>query len=436
MQQRARSKSLAPSSRLRMPILSQDDDTRLLARYHELRPNPRGRGKQGVAKLCAEFGKERHYLSQLIARTAPLKPGEKVHQDDPKKGVPTKLTPEKDDSMQEQAVEWGFNFSYQEMADHLIEVFEADSFSISRQAVADHLRKADWNLNHTSRVSPLLQQRLGHFAKRAAFAKANKKNKFKNWVWVDEAWLYTEALRILLKLPSDQFAPKRRVRHKSHVAKLMFLIALARPRLDDDFDGKIGVWVVGEEYLAVYNTPNQDAGDEKVRSYTLNANRYQDLMVDEVFPAIRAAFPDEEVVYVQHDGTPPHTGKTPGKKNRSTPVVLAEAGEKRKRGEPRIEMVEQPAQSPDFNLCDLAFLRALACSVRKRRRLGPGEKRSFDLKELADDVKAEFDDYPAEKIEDMVQHLHYVLNESLKTDPKGGNDYPRHRSAEAKKRKI
>ena len=106
------------------------------------------------------------------------------------------------------------------------------------------------------------------------------------------------------------------------------------------------------------------------------------------------------------------------------------------RGEPRIEMVEQPAQSPDFNLCDLAFLRALACAVRKRRRVGPGKKRSFDLKELADDVKAEFDDYPAEKIEDMVQYLHYVLNESLKTDPKGGNDYPRHRSAEAKKRKI
>ena len=262
----------------------------------------------------------------------------------------------------------------------------------------------------------------------------NKKNKFKNWVWVDESWFYTEALRILLTLPPAQIAPKRRVRHKSHVAKLMFLIALARPR--PGFDGKIGVWGISEEYLAVYNTANQDPGDEKVRSYTLNANRYQDLMVDEVFPAIRAAFPDEEVVYVQHDGATPHTGKTKGKKNRPTPVVLAEAGNKRKRGEPRIEMVVQPAQSPDFNLCDLAFLRALACSVRKRRRLGPGEKRSFDLKELADDVKAEFDDYPAEKIEDMVQHLHYVLNESLKTDPKGGNDYPRHRSAEAKKRKI
>ena len=74
--------------------------------------------------------------------------------------------------------------------------------------------------------------------------------------------------------------------------------------------------------------------------------------------------------------------------------------------------------------------------MRKRRRLGPGEKRSFDLKELADDVKAEFDDYPAEKIEDMVQYLHYVLNESLKTDPVGGNDYARHRSAAAKNRKI
>ena len=124
----SRSQSLAPSSRLRMPILSQDDDTRMLARYHKLRPNPRGRGKQGVAELCAEFGKSRNYIGQLIARAAPLKSGEKVRKADPKKGTPTKLIAEKDDAMQKQALEWGFNFSYEEMAQHLMEFFGVEAF--------------------------------------------------------------------------------------------------------------------------------------------------------------------------------------------------------------------------------------------------------------------------------------------------------------------
>lgn len=53
------------------------------------------------------------------------------------------------------------------------------------------------------------------------------------------------------------------------------------------------------------------------------------------------AYKGEDVVYVQQDGAPGHTGK-------KTPEVLAEAGRKRKRGEPLIELVQQPAQLPDL----------------------------------------------------------------------------------------
>ena len=76
------------------------------------------------------------------------------------------------------------------------------------------------------------------------------------------------------------------------------------------------------------------------------------MMTEGVFPAIRMLYAGEDVVYVQQDDAPGHTGK-------KKPELLAEAGRKRKRGEPRIELVQQPAQSPDFNTCDLAFFRAL-----------------------------------------------------------------------------
>ena len=59
---------------------------------------------------------------------------------------------------------------------------------------------------------------------------------------------------------------------------------------------------------------------------------------------------------------PGHTGK-------KAPELLAEAGKlgdggrKRKREDPIIELVQQPPQSPDFNICDLAFFRALSVAV-------------------------------------------------------------------------
>ena len=59
-----------------------------------------------------------------------------------------------------------------------------------------------------------------------------------------------------------------------------------------------------------------------------------------------------------------------------------EAGKKRKRGEPLIELVRQPAQSPDFNICDLAFFRALSVAVRKRRRTTMRGAKKFDIDQL------------------------------------------------------
>ena len=43
------------------------------------------------------------------------------------------------------------------------------------------------------------------------------------------------------------------------------------------------------------------------------------MMTEGVFPAIRMLYAGEDVVYVQQDGAPGHTGK-------KTPELLAEAG--------------------------------------------------------------------------------------------------------------
>ena len=88
---------------------------------------------------------------------------------------------------------------------------------------------------------------------------------------------------------------------------------------------------------------------------------------------------------------------------------------------PRIRVITQPAQSPDLNINDLAFFRALGCAVRKRRRGNMG----YDVDALAVDVKEAWMDYPEDKISRMWDHLDYIYKSIL--DFEGGNLYPEHK---------
>ena len=110
------------------------------------------------------------------------------------------------------------------------------------------------------------------------------------------------------------------------------------------------------------------------------------MMTTLVFPEIRNIYAGSrrKKVTVQHDGAPGHS---------STEKLLVEAGRKRKRGEPLIKLVRQPAQSPDFNVCDLAFFRALGVAVCKRRRSTMRGAKRFDIDQLAEDVYQAFLDY-------------------------------------------
>jgi hypothetical protein len=95
---------------------------------------------------------------------------------------------------------------------------------------------------------------------------------------------------------------------------------------------------------------------------------------------------------------------------------------------PSVEaLADDDEQSPDFNICDLAFFRALAVAVRKRRRTTMKGPKKFDINQLVLDVKEAFEEYPAEELEKMWQHKSYVMKAVLKTKPKaGGSNYPKH----------
>ena len=124
-----------------------------------------------------------------------------------------------------------------------------------------------------------------------------------------------------------------------------------------------------------------------------------------VFPAFVEKFKHMRVreVTMQQDGARCHTQKTKDGFEAMTQKLNA-AGAKLR---PRIKVVTQPAQSPDVNICDLAFFRALACALRKRRRVASGASRTalFDLDKLAADSRAAFNVFSPETLEDMYTYI-------------------------------
>jgi len=108
---------------------------KLLAAAVQL-PKTAGGRMLGAPALCTEAGLGSpdyitHYLLPAVEKLEDDDvPFERKEQSN--KGVATKLTPTKDKAMMEQALEWGFDFSFEDMAAALMELFD---FTISEQAV-------------------------------------------------------------------------------------------------------------------------------------------------------------------------------------------------------------------------------------------------------------------------------------------------------------
>ena len=166
------------------------------------------------------------------------------------------------------------------------------------------------------------------------------------------------------------------------------------------------------------------AGDIYEKDVTMDAERYVALMTEKVLPAISEAYRRRGVgkVVVQHDGAPPHVGKD----------AEARINKAAKKLRPPIEIIRQPSQSPDTNICDLSFFRALASCVAKRRRGLERQRLQFDLTQLADDVRKAYAEYSVEKIDQMWAYKSVIMQKII--DAEGKNDYDKRRPKTGEKR--
>jgi hypothetical protein len=116
-------------------------------------------------------------------------------------------------------------------------------------------------------------------------------------IHVDEKWFYlTENKKIIRMHPDDEPYQHRRVQHKSHIGKIMFLSAIGVPHRTEDgqvFDGKIGIWDFTIKAPAVKNSKNRPKGTIITSPVSVTADAYFNKMVldDGVLPTIRKNLP-------------------------------------------------------------------------------------------------------------------------------------------------
>ena len=276
----------------------------------------------------------------------------------------------------------------------------------------------------------------------------------KNTVHIDEKWFYLrhdgKAVRVYPDENGEFKMPTAgtKVYHKSRMPKLMFCAAVARPRPEYEFDGKVGIFFFGFKRKA--KRGNKLTGtiagvtdileDIKVDAHVYRAvllgqqhadmSQYKNAGIMQAIEekmwwfkagATHNGAPCPEAgtkLWVQHDGAKPHTAKT------TAAAIKRYQMEAAKRGFD-IEVVTQPAQSPDLNMDDLSFFHSLASHVRKKlAALSRADK--FDLKSAVEEC---FWEYESETLERCWLSIFAVYRGILTTG--GDNTYSTHGNAYA-----
>ena len=175
-------------------------------------------------------------------------------------------------------------------------------------------------------------------------------------VHLDEKWFYMTRDHSHYILAAGESDPHRTTRHKGHIEKVMFLSAVARPRWDShrkcNFNGKIGIWPIAEKFAAKRNSIRRPAGTLVWKNLPMDRRLYREVLIQKVLPAIKEKFPAGDLqnmcLTLQQDNAPAHVA-----------VNDAAVTEEIARLGLNLKLVNQPPNSPDLNINDLAFFRSL-----------------------------------------------------------------------------
>ena len=155
---------------------------------------------------------------------------------------------------------------------------------------------------------------------------------------------------------SDKKNPKRCVKHKSHITKVMFLCAVVRlhfnPSVNSWWDGKLVIWPIGDWEPAKRGSKNRPKGMLVWKNKMVTKDVYRELHINQLILAILENWPRRDrmsrTIYIQQDDAKNHICEDDEEFNNALMEQDIDT-----------KLYTQTPNSPDINLLDLGFFRAI-----------------------------------------------------------------------------
>ncbi|KAL6535084.1 hypothetical protein OROMI_026458 [Orobanche minor] len=238
----------------------------------------------------------------------------------------------------------------------------AEALGISHSTVYRLLKSGQLRA-HTNSIKPGLRhhhkkQRVDYILQSIIPGNIRRLPKFSamyNIVHIDEKWFFmSQETQMFYSFPWES-DPYRSCQSKRFISKVMFLAGIATPHVKADgevlWDGKIAIFPFTEDVPAQRSSKNRERGTIETKAInSITQPIIISKLIEELLPAIIAKWPVGACkdIWIQQDNARPHTSP-------NDPHFIHAAT---KDGF-NIQLINQPAQSPDLNVLDLGFFRAI-----------------------------------------------------------------------------
>ncbi|XP_074303611.1 uncharacterized protein LOC141638061 [Silene latifolia] len=239
------------------------------------------------------------------------------------------------------------------------------------QSTVNRWVKAKLIDSHTNAVKPLLTDknkldRLIYCLSQLQYDKLTKQFVFKdqsNVVHMDEKWFFITKPSQRFYVGKKEKRPHRCVQSKRFITKVMFMCCVSRPKYGPNkeviCDGKLGIWPFVMEVPAKRKSKNRSAGTLETKSIdSITKQVTKEMLITNVLPTIKAKWAANysKKIQIQQDNARPH--------------LTNKDADFKKHGQAdgwNIQFSYQPPNSPDLNVLDLGFFRAIQALQQKKK---------------------------------------------------------------------
>ncbi|XP_042033532.1 uncharacterized protein LOC121780072 [Salvia splendens] len=230
-----------------------------------------------------------------------------------------------------------------------------------------------------------------------------------NTIHIDEKWFYITQGSQRFYLAPGEAEPHRTCKNKKFISKIMFMCAVSRPLFGQNgevlFDGKIGIFPFTKQVAAQRTSKNRVAGTMETKPIeSITKEVTKQCLINKIIPTIFEKWPEgaSKRIRIQQDNAKPHIKDT----DPDFKVAAQQHGFS-------LSLVQQPPCSPDTNVNDLGWFRAIqSLQVQTACKT---------IDDLIKAVEKSFHDLSPQTLDNVFLSLQSCMVEILKV--KGQNSY-------------